>query len=146
MSSGGVIRVVVNGLVLPESLAARAASGRWGPSTRPDSTGLPIVDRDDLVLLSPDGMARNTRQLRAAMADGYGDLLGLAAAAGRAEPGFLDVERAVLIAVTHGQEALALDYSTPGPPRVVATNPGPGGPKWVEVAADVDELLATLFG
>jgi hypothetical protein len=135
---------LVNEHVLPPRLAHMIAEGRWGPSCRTaDLSTLPIEDKDDLVLLQVSEMVRNTYELRAALARGDGELFALIED-GPPVPGFLDINKAVVIAVTHGEEVLALDYSVGEEPRVVATHYEPGNVKWVEVAQSFDELLNIL--
>jgi hypothetical protein len=50
----------------------------------------------------------------------------------------------VVVAATYGQEGLALDYSRPGEPRVVATSAATGDRRWVQVAATFRDLLDLL--
>lgn len=135
--------VVVNGHLLPETLAEMLAAGHWGPSSRPtDLSALPIEDKEDLTLLDLPQIVANTRSLQAAFDRGEGRVLRLVR--GNAVPGHLDVDQAVMIAVTYGQEALVLDYSSSGPPRVLATADEGSGGGWVEVAANFDDLLGVI--
>ena len=135
---------LVNGHILPPRLVHMITAGRWGPSCRAaDLSTLPIEDKDDLVLLEVPEMIRNTHELRVALARGDGTLFALRED-GPSVPGFLDVNQAVVIAATYGQEALALDYSVGEQPRVVATHYEPEGVSWVEVASSFDDLLSTL--
>jgi hypothetical protein len=130
----------VNGHIIPPELVHMTETGRWGPRCRPgDLTGLPIKDGDDLALLDVAEMIRNTDALRAALARGEGRFLGLTHGKTPA-PGLLDVDAAVMIAATRGQEALVLDYSKGEFPRVVAT----AGRVWVEVAQSFEDLLVIL--
>jgi hypothetical protein len=134
----------VNGHVLPSLLVRMTDAGQWGPSNRKANLGaIPIEDKEDLTLLSVPEMIRNTEELRSALARGDGTLFALSEE-GKPVPGFLDVNRAVVIAVTYGQEALALDYSQGETPRVVATHYGPEGVRWVQVAATFDDLVDLL--
>jgi hypothetical protein len=152
MSEAAAPGPVVAGHVLPERLAEMLATGRWGRAGRQapglDLRALPIEDQDDLVFLGLPEIIANTRELKAAYERGEGMLLGLVRNDPAPLPDRLDVDRAVLIAVTYGQEALALDYSRPGPPRVVATasssHSPPGVGAWVEVAPTFEELLALV--
>ena len=135
---------LVNGHILPLQLVIAIAAGRWGPSCcKADLSALPIEDKDDLVLLNVPEMIRNTHELKVALARGDGTLFALTED-GSPVPGFLDVNQSVVIAVTHGEEALALDYSVGKEPRVVATHYEPGNLKWVEVAQSFDDLLNIL--
>ncbi|WP_421732978.1 hypothetical protein [Cellulomonas sp.] len=136
----------VRGNVLPTALVELLATGRWGPGTRPAhllaptaAVGGDLVDVLDLLDLAL--MHGNTDALVAAYERGEGDALGLTR--GAAAHGRLDVDHAVLIAASREQDALALDYSRPGAPRVVATDDGPAGVRWVEVAPTFESLLTT---
>jgi hypothetical protein len=134
----------VNGHVLPHQLVRLTAAGQWGPSCpAADLSRLPIEDKDDLVFLDVREMIRNTHELRAALARGEGALLALIEG-GTPVPGYLDVNQAVVIAATYGQEALALDYSVGESPRIVATCYRPDGTRWIEVARSFDDLLDLL--
>jgi hypothetical protein len=135
---------LVNGHVLPAQLIRMIATDHWEPLNRTaDLSTLPIENKDDLVFLDVPEMIRNTQELRAALARGDGALFALVEE-GPPAPGFLDVNQAVVIAVTSGQEALVLDYSGGEPPRAVATLYGPKAIRWVEVAQSFDNLLDIL--
>lgn len=130
----------INGYELPDLLVRLLDEGAWGPDCRDASFDkLPIEDKDDLTLFDVSAMVRNTQELYDALARGEGPVLALSHGAA-ALPGVLDVSRAVLIAATRGQEALALDYSQGVPARVVATT----DTSWVEVARDFDELARMI--
>jgi hypothetical protein len=135
---------IVNGHYLPSLLIRMMASGQWGPSNREvDFSSLPIQDKHDLALLDISEMIRNTEELRAQLDGGEGQLFGLING-GEPLPGLLDVNHAVVIAATYGQEALALDYSLSEEPRVVATHDEPARVRWVEVARNFEELVSIL--
>jgi hypothetical protein len=100
---GRVTAPSVKGHLLPDDLAAMLAGGGWGPGVRPGNPGaLPIVDGDDLALLSLPQILANTDALGAALDRGEGTLLRLTREH-PAPPGWLDVGRAVMIAVTAGR-------------------------------------------
>jgi hypothetical protein len=119
-------------------------TGEWGPLNRKvDFSPLPIEDKDDLILLGVSDMTRNTEELRTALARGDGRLFALLDD-GEPVSGFLDVNQAVVIAATYGQEVLALDYSRGDVPRVVSTRYESGVVRWVEVAPSFDDLAKLL--
>jgi hypothetical protein len=137
-------RTLVNGHALPLKLVRMTDTGQWGPSNRKaDLSALPIEDKDDLILLSVPEMIRNTDELRAALARGDDRLFALIED-GEPVPGFLNVNQAVVIAATYGQEALVLDYSQGDVSRVVATRYESSGVQWVEVARSFDDLADLL--
>jgi hypothetical protein len=134
----------VLGHLLPGELSDLLASGRWGPGQAPgDLRALPLDDPGDLALLDLAQMEANTADLAALVDQGAGDVLGLTREH-RPPAGWLAVDRAVVVAATYGQEGLALDYSRPGEPRVVATSAATGDRRWVQVAATFGDLLDLL--
>jgi hypothetical protein len=132
----------VNGLELPSELVALLSAGRWKiPNNVMAMEDLGIEDVSDLEFLSLPTMTENTNTLRQMVASGQGELFGLVSGRDITEAGVLDVTKAVMIAATRGQEALCLDYSAVGGPRVVVTHYGPGHVTWVEVARTFSDLL-----
>lgn len=132
--------MTVNGLSLPSDLSALVVTGGWGVGVRPGNLGaLPVVDGDDLALLCLPEMVANTNALRAALERGDGALFHVTSEHPPPE-GWLNVDRAVMIAATHGQEALVLEYAGHEEPRVLATS----AEGWIEVAATFTELLALI--
>ena len=127
----------INGHQLPTCLERLALNGVWGP---PHRSPLPLFE-GELQLLDVAGMERNTQVLRDALASGSGVIFGLSSQPG---DGLLDPGRVVVIAATIDEEALALDYSSGSPPRVVATGYGSSGVRWVEIAPSFEELAAGL--
>jgi hypothetical protein len=131
----------VHGHALPERLAALVASGRWHAASARRLDALPIDDWDDLQFLDEARMIRETQALRDALAGGRGELFALHGGGGEPPPGTLAIEHAVVIAATHGEDGVALDYAGRTTPRVVAsTDDG----TWIEVAPDFDALLALI--
>jgi hypothetical protein len=135
----------VNGLKLPDQLVTMLASGRWNPpEDREVLAKLGIEDSADLAFLGLAAMEENTNALKQ-LSDKQGELFGLVSGCGKSiVEGQLDITKAVMIAATRGQEALCLDYSTAGTPRIVASRYEPEGVKWVEVARSFDDLLEIL--
>ena len=129
----------VHGHILPPRLVELIEAGSWRSRAACDFSALPIEDREDLLLLDLAGMERNTQSLKAAFAGRQGGILGLTDSSAPAA-GLLAVDLAVLIAVTYGQEGLALDYSVGERPRVVATS----GSTWVEVAPSIEVLVELI--
>jgi hypothetical protein len=140
-------QIVVNGLSLPKLLTEMLTSGAWkAPSDKRVLSVLGISDTDDLKFFTVAEMEENSNDLRRLLTDGYGEVLGLYLGAAHVGPnGFLDVTRAVVIAATRGQEALCLDYSEGGEPRVVVTFDESPGIFW-RVVADTFEQLVELLG
>ena len=135
---------VVNGLRVPAHLDELIAWKRWAPTSRPSgASALPLSDPEDLALLDVAQMEANTAELASMVANGTGAVLGLT---GDEQPqtGWLAVDSAVVIAATYGEEGLALDYSRPGEPRVVATHVTDEGVRWVEVAETFADLVVLL--
>ncbi|GIG22114.1 hypothetical protein Cch01nite_28380 [Cellulomonas chitinilytica] len=130
----------VRGHTLPAALVDLLATGRWGPGSR-SSRLADLTGVDELDLLDLAGMHRNTDALVEAHESGAGAALGLTR--GTTGPGCLDVDQAVLVAVSLEQDAVALDYAGAARPRVVATADGPGGVRWVEVAPTFEALVSS---
>jgi hypothetical protein len=137
------VSVLVNGNPLPERLVGLLATRRWTARHARQLGILPISSTSDLLFLDVEGMVLEAHGLRAALADGEGDVYAIwEGEAGELPPaGTLSVDRAIVIASTRGEEAVALDYAGRVTPRVVATDPA--GP-WVEVAPDFDAFLALI--
>jgi hypothetical protein len=113
-------RIVVNRHVLPNLLAAMIEDGTWPPSASAAEAFSPAIgDTADLLFLDVTAMVLNTEGLEAAIARGDGPLHGLTSG-GPHKAGLLEVESAVVIAATHGEELVALDYS--GTPRRSSTD------------------------
>lgn len=135
---------IVNGHVLPGALVQAIASGRWGTAAQTaDLSMLPIADTDDLAFLDVAAMEQNTRELYTACDRGDAALFALTQGDAQVS-GWLNVTHAVVIAVTHGQEVLALDYAVGTEPRVVATQDTSEGVRWVEVAPTCAQFLQLL--
>jgi hypothetical protein len=139
--------ITVNGHSLPLSLIRMIDMESWCSSNHlADISNIPIEDKDDLTFLDTPEMVQNTQELQAAVDRGDGALFALTDSKKDETPinGFLDVAQAVIIAVTYGQEALALDYSVGDQPRIVATQYMSEGVIWIQVASNFNELLKIL--
>jgi hypothetical protein len=133
----------INGHVLPPSLVALLASRRWSAGHARRLDILPVEGAEDLRFLDEAGMRRETEALRDIL--DHGDAALFALHIGDLDqtppPGSLAVNHAVVIAATHGEDGLALDYTGRTKPRVVASS---ADGTWIEVASDFDAFLALI--
>ena len=134
----------VNGHSLPRALAVLVETGWWSATNDRLRLNVPPVERDTrLIALDVPGMIAETQALMDVRAQGAGAAFGLVADGERLE-GLLDISQAIVIAVNHEEQALALDYSLDAAPRVLATADRAEGVRWIEVAPRVEEFLEAV--
>jgi hypothetical protein len=135
--------ITINGHILPASLEALLASQRWSAGHARRLDVLPVEGAEDLRFLDEAGMRRETEALRDILAHGDGALfaLHLGDQDQTPPPGSLAVNHAIVIAASHGEDGLALDYTGRTTPRVVASS---ADGTWIEVASDFDAFLVLI--
>lgn len=133
--------ILIHGHALPARLAALLARDRWHARHARRLEALPIADRDLLQFLDEARMTGETQALRDALTAGDGAIFRLHAGDDPPPAGALAIDHAIVIAATHGEDGLALDYAGRATPRVVASS---SDGTWVEVASDFDAFLALI--
>jgi SMI1-KNR4 cell-wall len=137
--------VYVNGLTLPDLLIEILESGRWkAPEDKILLANFGIEDVGDLEFLTLEEMESNTAQSKMLIEKGYGDMMGLTSKNEMAPDGYLNVSQSVVIAATHGDEALCLDYSNSENPKVVASCVLNNKMRWKTVAESFEKFVELL--
>jgi hypothetical protein len=144
--------VAVNGLELPGALVELVDAGRWRrPGTVDELRRLTgLVDAHDLEFLGIESMELNTRALVATV-EVPDDARRFRLASSRhdrrpvTDPSVLDVDLAVLIAATHGDAMLCLDYRAhPDHPTVVVSDWPGAEARWRVLSPNIETLAKQL--
>jgi len=107
----------INGLLLPEYLVELVSQGKWQKPI--DHTKLSLITGSkkaaDFSLLSPESMESNTRQCYHLIDKGFGEIYRIASSSRSRQPinddpGILDVDFGVLLAINWDEEVISLDY------------------------------------
>lgn len=136
--------IEINGNSLPDLLTTAIEDGTWPPPIdSAKAISPPVEDTKYFSFLSVTRMIQETESLRNLLERGYDSIYGLTNGE-EYKTGLLNVDCAVVIAVSHSEDIVVLDYSVNTSPRVVAIQDGDAGLKWVEVAENFDAFLKKL--
>jgi hypothetical protein len=138
----------INRLPVPPALLALLETGRWRrpADLEPLQALTGLDDAADLEFCDLASMRRNTAELVAEL-DRTPELFGLASPGAGDHPasGHLDPHRAIVIAVTHGDGIVVLDYSTQASiPSVAVTDWSSGRARWRTIAPDLTAFATRL--